>query len=182
MSDQSQIRAGIDGVNAAINAKLMEVQALKKSVNAMCQQVGDEPQYPDADDAVGGVGGTIRPDQFYGKGLSTAVRELLERRKSAASTEEIVRGLDQGGFDFAALGWKKAEHRPRILAISLVKNTATFRRLPNGMFGVESWYEERVKRKAKADDAVKDEKPTTDAGEATAEPKKKTGKKKAASA
>jgi hypothetical protein len=148
MSDQ--IRAGIEGMNAAIAAKLSEVEALKVSVNVMCRQIGDQPMYPDADNGATGVGAPIRADQFYGKGLQPAVREYLERIKRAAGTEEIVKALEQGGFDFNEQGWAKG-HRPRILAIALVKNTATFRRLPNGMFGLESWYEARVSRKAKDD-------------------------------
>jgi len=51
----------------------------------------------------------------------------MERIKRAASTEEIVKALEQGGFDFNEQGWAKG-HRPRILAIALVKSTAVFRR------------------------------------------------------
>lgn len=143
MSDQ--IRAGIDGMVAAIEQQLAQVQALKMSVNVMCRQIGEEPRYPDADNAAPGGGGVLRADQFYGKALATAVREYLERIKRAAGTEEIVKALEQGGYDFNEQGWKKG-HRPRILAIALVKNSVTFRRLPNGMFGMESWYEPRTKK------------------------------------
>lgn len=169
MSDQ--IRAGIDGMNTAIAAKLAEVEALKVSVNVMCRQIGEEPMYPDADVAGPGVGGALRADLFYGKGLQTAVREYLERAKRAAGTEEIVKALEQGGYDFDEQGWAKG-HRPRILAIALVKNTATFRRLPNGMFGLESWYEPRT-RKAKGDSAEASRKPQTKTAR-----KKRTKKRK----
>ena len=140
-----EIRAGINGMNAAIAAKLAEVRALKQSVNVMLRQIGEEPEYPDVEGVGGDLSGPVRADQFYGKGLQTAVREYLERGKRAAGTEEIVKALELGGFDVEEQGWAKG-HRPRILAIALVKNTATFRRLPNGMFGLETWYEPRTRK------------------------------------
>jgi hypothetical protein len=63
----------------------------------------------------------------------------LERRKQACSPEEILRGLEQGGFDFRALGWKD-DDRLRSLSISLAKNNQKFHKLPNGMFGLVTWY------------------------------------------
>jgi hypothetical protein len=143
MSDQ--IRAGIEGMTLAIAAKLAEIEALKVSVNVMCRQVGEEPMYPDADSGTSVSGAPIRADQFYGKGLQTAVREYLDRIKRAAGTDEIIKVLERGGFDFNEQGWAKG-HRPRILAIALVKSSAMFRRLPNGMFGLESWYEPRARK------------------------------------
>ena len=47
----------------------------------------------------------------------------LERRRQAVPAEEIMRGLEQGSFDFDAQGWAK-EDRLRLLALSLSKNTA----------------------------------------------------------
>jgi hypothetical protein len=65
--------------------------------------------------------------------------------------DEILKGLEEGGFDFEPLGWKEKD-RLRSLSISLAKNTAIFHRLPNnGAFGLLAWYPEVAKRKAEAE-------------------------------
>jgi len=100
----------------------------------------------------------------------------MERIKRAASTEEIVKALEQGGFDFNEQGWAKG-HRPRILAIALVKSTAVFRRLPNGMFGLEGWYEPRAKKGRNGDSEPDSEKKLSGKAKAT---RKKRSKKSSA--
>ncbi len=83
------------------------------------------------------------------KPLATAAQEYLERRKQACPAEDIMRGLEQGGFDFDVLGWKDEKHRLRNVAISLAKNTQKFHKLPNNTFGLIAWYDPAVIKRAK---------------------------------
>lgn len=137
-------------MQSKLQEKLDEAAALKMAINTLCGVIGVPPMYSDveAEKTGGGLAGPLRPDIYYGKQLATAVKEYLEYVKQAARPEDIVSALEQGGFDFAAVDWAPA-NRQRNLSISLSKNTAAFRRLPNGMFGLNSWYEPIVKRKVK---------------------------------
>lgn len=146
MSDA--LRQAVDEIEAKIKVHLAEVADLKRAANALCRIIGTEPLYPDADQEQAAASGPSRPDIYYGKPLTTAAREFLEFRKRACAPEEILKGMEQGGFDFDGLGWK-GEHRLRSLSVSLSKNTAVFRRLPNGMFGLNAWYTDTPKRKGK---------------------------------
>lgn len=71
----------------------------------------------------------------------------LERDKQAHPAEDILRALEQGGFDFRALDWGEND-RGRILAISLAKNNVTFHKLPNNTFGLRSWYDDTILKRA----------------------------------
>jgi hypothetical protein len=75
--------------------------------------------------------------------LATSVEEFLENRKKttgdqACAPSEILAALEAGGFDFKAQGWKD-DDRLRSLAVTLGKNPK-FHRLPNGTYGLLSWY------------------------------------------
>src|SRR6267143_869340 len=75
--------------------------------------------------------------------LEGAIEALLENRKKATGDQacapsEILTGLEAGGFDFRAQGWKDND-RLRSLSITLGKNPK-FHRLPNGTYGLISWY------------------------------------------
>lgn len=59
--------------------------------------------------------------------------------------EEILKGLEAGGFDFRAVGWKDND-RLRSLAIGLSKNPK-FHKLPSGPYGLTSWYDEAILKK-----------------------------------
>lgn len=148
MSDH--IRLAIEEIQGQISERQKEISGLKQAVNSLCAVLKVDPLYPDIDQEIAGVVSPTRADAYYGKPLSTAAREYLEFRKQACAPEDILSGLVQGGFDFDAIGWK-GEHRLRSLAASLSKNTAIFRRLPNGMFGLRAWYQDApaVKRKGK---------------------------------
>jgi hypothetical protein len=48
-------------------------------------------------------------------------------------------------------GWKEKD-RLRLLASSLAKNTAKFHRLPNGSYGLLSWYDRAMLKRAGKED------------------------------
>jgi hypothetical protein len=139
------MEAAISELQEHLNLQLQEAAETKKMINALRKRNGQEPLY--ADVAVENVG-PLRPDQFYGKPLAAAAGEYLERRKQACPAEEIMRGLEQGGFDFDGTGWKEKD-RLRMLAVSLAKNNAKFHKLPNNTFGLLSWYDAAVIKRAK---------------------------------
>ncbi len=157
MSDS--LRQAIEEIQGQINERLKEVAGMKQAVNSLCGILKIDPIYSDTEQEQTAVS-PARADAYYGKPLSTAAREYLEFRKQACAPEDILRGLEQGGFDFDALEWK-GEHRLRSLSASLAKNTAVFRRLPNGMFGLKAWYQDappiRRRGKGKTDEGQADE-------------------------
>jgi|SRR5579862_7516284 len=139
-----KLSGAIEVLLEELNQQMAQIAETKKMINSLRQRMGEDPMFADVT-AEQAAGGAVRPDQYYGKALATAAQEYLERRKQACSADDILKGLEQGGFDFEALGWK--ENRMRSLAMSLAKNTRAFHRLPNGSFGLISWYDEKLIRR-----------------------------------
>ena len=79
-----------------------------------------------------------------------------------------MRGLESGGFDFDALGWKE-KTRARNVAISLAKNTQKFHKLPNGTFGLLGWYDQATIRKAREDRPRQSEEESSEVGSSSEE-------------
>jgi hypothetical protein len=140
----SNLNAAVEELQSRLQAQLAEVAETKKAINTLRKVMGVEPLYAEAMEQA--ATSIIRPDQFYGKPLATAAQEYLERRKQASTADEILKALEQGGYDFAALGWKEKD-RLRSLAISLAKNTKTFHKLPNNTFGLLAWYDQAIVRR-----------------------------------
>jgi hypothetical protein len=154
----------IDEIVAEIGKLEAEIRDKKKTVNTLCGVAGrDEMFMLDAPEA--SVPTRIRPDQFYGQPLATAVRTILEMRKAqnlgAATVKEIFETLTAGGYTFNT---KSDDVAHASLRNSLAKNTVTFHKLPNGRFGMLSWYPNAKAAKpasngasAAADEAAADE-------------------------
>jgi hypothetical protein len=81
----------------------------------------------------------IRKDLFLGLRLSTAVQECLKLRSEAIHAGEILNLLKEGGFAMDSLGSSEDMQLAK-LTKTLRKNTKTFRRIPNGAFGLVAWY------------------------------------------
>jgi hypothetical protein len=147
-----KLSAAVDVLLAKLEEQTRSVVETKKMINSLRQIMGEEPlfQGEELQASVADLSPS-RPDLYYGKPLAAACRDYLERRKRACMADEILKGLEEGGFDFEPLGWKEKD-RLRSLSISLAKNTAIFHRLPNnGAFGLLAWYPEVAKRKAEAE-------------------------------
>src|SRR5207249_7831758 len=114
----------LSDIQHKIQGHLDEIIKLKSTANNLAELSGESPIYADLDQKTMATGPN-RSDAYYGKKLATATREYLEFRRQAVPVEEILKGLEQGGFDFDALNWSKAV-RLRALAISISKNTAVF--------------------------------------------------------
>jgi len=140
-----ELNAAIEQLERKLEGELRTANETKKAINLLLKMVGRAPKFADSDMESANL--VLRPDQFYGKPLATAVTEFLESKKQAVQPEEIMRGLEAGGFDFDVAGWKEGD-RLRSLAISLAKNTVKFIRLKNGSFGLKSWYDADFLKKA----------------------------------
>ncbi len=147
MGKNEKLSAAIEVLQEELEKLVHEVADRKRMINSLRASMGEPPLFSDvAVEHIGAAAG--RPDEFYGQPLSTCVRLYLERRKQACAASEVLAGLQQGGFDFDAAGWKEKD-RLRILAVTLAKNTKTFHRLPNGTFGLVSWYDAKTIAAAK---------------------------------
>lgn len=134
-----------------IDALSARIAKLKGFVNQACELAGLPPHYadtgPDSDAlALTAVGRAAkwRPDEFFNKPFTGAVRRILEARKEAtgrnepARVEEIHEALLSGGYSFESTNADAQKHSIRT---SLGKNTLTFVRLPNSdLFGLTDWY------------------------------------------
>ncbi len=134
------------------------VTALLSALNLLRAEAGLPPRPPTSGGGGPEGGGTatvaeIRPDTFYGKKLQTAVREYLEMRKAAAgrtdpaTPKEMYEAITAGGYKFDA---KTADIAMVGLRALLRKRTAFFHKLPNGTYGLTSWYPDAKKPKAEA--------------------------------
>ncbi|MGB6483276.1 MAG: hypothetical protein WBE86_07290 [Candidatus Acidiferrales bacterium] len=142
MDKHEKIAGAIEVLQDQLNGLVQQVADQKRMINSLRASIGETPLYNDVvvENVAAGGG---RPDEFYGQPLSTCVRVYLERRKQACTALDILAGLQNGGFDFDAAGWKEKD-RLRILAVTLAKNTKAFHRLPNGTFGLVSWYDAKT--------------------------------------
>jgi hypothetical protein len=145
---QERLAPAVEELLEQLRVQQEDVADTKKAINLLCKRMGKDPMF--ADVAVEQTTfGPLRPDQYYGRPLSTVAQEFLERRKQACPAEEIMRGLIQGGYDFKALNWQEKDWL-RLFAISLAKNSKTFHKLPNGTFGLGTWYPEAAARREAA--------------------------------
>jgi hypothetical protein len=136
----------IEQLRRKLGEQMKAATETKQAINLLLKMSGQPVLFTDTD-SDNGTSSTIRSDQFYGKPLATAAQEYLESRKQSVQPEEILRGLEAGGYDFDVVGWKEND-RLRNLAISMAKNTIKFHRLKNGSFGLKSWYDADFLKKA----------------------------------
>ncbi|QDU31675.1 hypothetical protein ETAA8_68350 [Anatilimnocola aggregata] len=123
---------------AELEADLIEK---KRMVNSLRSLIKQEPIYTDEQLVTTKASGTLQPDAYYGQPLASAVRMVLERRKAngagPTTANEIYDSLLEGGYKFNT---SNDEHAKRGLYAALSKNTATFHKLPNGLYGLLEWY------------------------------------------
>jgi len=159
-----KLGSAVEVLLGQLQEQMQEIVETKKMINSLRRRMGEDPMFNDITvEQVGSA--TIRSDQFYGKSILTAAKEYLESRRRACPAEEIIRGLQEGGFDFRMLNWKDND-RLRSFTMTLAKNSKMFHRLPNGQFGLPSWYpdvmnkrsQERTQEKAETTDLVDEEK------------------------
>ena len=146
-----ELGPAVTALQRKLEEQLQAVADTKRTINMLMKMSGQDPMYPDSDAERSGA---VRPDQFYGKGLTKSAAEYLAMRQQACQADEIYRGLKAGGFDFELQGWRGDDRdMVRNLAMSLSKNTGAatgkFHRLKNGSFGLRAWYDEDFLEKVK---------------------------------
>jgi hypothetical protein len=158
----------ISELTTQVTSKEAELRKMKESVNTLCAVDGRQPIYL-IESAEASVPTAIRSDQFYGQPLASAVRTILEmrnqRNRGAASINEIYDALNAGGFQFNT---KSDLVSKNSLRNSLAKNTIAFHKLPNGHFGLLSWYP-KVQKSA-SEEAEEEEAEETDTPETATTP------------
>ena len=148
----NNLEAAINDLTVKLQKQMDDVSETKRAINVLMRMVGKDPAWPDeAPELARSAALNIEPDEYYGRPLATCVQEYLEARKKATGKQaidvaDILKALEQGGFDFKAAGWRDSD-RLRSLSISLAKNNKVFHRLPNGMFGLLAWYPEATNKK-----------------------------------
>ena len=140
-------------MQAQIRKNEEEAARMKKLVNQICQFAGMPLPYADAElEVAAGAGLAVRRNSFFGRPLTTVVREYLEMRQragsGAAKLNEIMDALKEGGYDLSTVSAKGDGEQRRGVAISLAKNSTTFVRLPTGDYGLVDWYPNIKRRKA----------------------------------
>ncbi|MBS0471963.1 MAG: hypothetical protein JSR60_12875 [Proteobacteria bacterium] len=163
---REEMKPAIDALLVDLADQEKQVVETKLLINRLCTRSGMEAMFPDAAAAAStGTIGSIRPDSFYGKVLNTAAREYLEMRKAAnlgpATPREVYEALVKGGY---APDTKDETNAIISVRATLRKNSSVFHRLPNGTYGLLSWY---PNAKPQRDD---------DEDDAPARPKKKAHK------
>lgn len=151
--------AALQGDLSALDKKAREI---KSAINVLCKHAGMDELYPNLDAEVGpGSVRNIKADTFYGKTIGQAAREYLEMRKASslgpATPREIYEALIQGGFQFDT----KNENNALVsLRNTMRKSSRIFHRLPNGQYGLLTWYP-NAKPQRGGDDEGDDEEPET---------------------
>lgn len=157
------LEQAIGELAAEIAADEATLRKKKESVNTLCAVDGRAPMYQ-IEDTQAAVPTAIRSDQFYGQPLASAVRTILEMRRQqnqgAASVNEIHDALVAGGYQFNT---KSEDVSKNSLRNSLAKNTVTFHKLPNGRFGLLSWYPKAQKSSTGASEVEEEEQETKEA-------------------
>lgn len=165
MSDA--IKQAIAELQNQIQSWEQDISDTKKMCNKLAHRAGLPLLYGDAELQPRASATNMRKDQFYGKSLTTAMREYLQMRAAGnagpATVNEMFDALVQGGFDH---GSANDDNAKRVMRITLTKNSSIFHRLPDDKhFGLTDWYPNIRVKKSKAEEGGEE-----DGGE---EPKEK---------
>jgi len=149
MSDH--LHKTIEELRTKLQDQEKSVIETKKLINQLSAYAKLPIPFEDADLQPSGVAVTVKRNAYFGRPLTTCVREFLTMRKSAglgpANIDEIFVALRDGGYDLETVSAKNESEQKRGVAISLAKNTLAFVKLPTGDWGLLEWYPNIKKRK-----------------------------------
>lgn len=161
MSDN--IRRTILDLQSELQKQEEQVVATKRLINQLCVYAKDPPMFPDADLETKTGPVSVQRNSFFGRPLTTCVREYLEMRKrmnlGAAPLGAIFDALKEGGYDLETISAKGEAEQKRGVAISLGKNTGAFIRLPTDDWGLVEWYPNVREKRKKSNDNGSDKLP-----------------------
>jgi len=148
------IKNTIEDLQVELQKHEEEVVSTKRLINQLCAHAKMPSMYPDSELEVNTVAVNVQRNSFFGRPLTTCVRDYLEMRKraklGAASLNDIFDALKAGGYDLQTVSAKGELDQKRGVAISLGKNSVTFIRLPTDDWGLLEWYPNVRERKKKA--------------------------------
>jgi hypothetical protein len=134
-----------------------KIRERRTAINTICEDAGMPPRYADVTvgSSISGVVISsarvtkIQDDTFYGKKQTPAMREYLELRKSQglgpAAPREIYEALKTGGYQFDTKDETVALVSLRAL---LRTQPLVFHKLPQGTYGLTSWYPDAKRQSA----------------------------------
>lgn len=164
------IERAIEELEKKLEETFKQASGIKKAINQLLI-LSDQPvRYPDTDAEIITGKIIISPDQFFGKGLATAVKDYLKMKRRAAPLEEIYKALKEGGYEFSG----DEKFRIRGLAISLRKNIQSFVYIKgSNSYGLVEFYREipKEKKKRRRKEKVKEEESETQKNEKEEEKK-----------
>ena len=171
MSDH--IRKTLEDLMIKVEEQQKAVIETKKLINQLSAYAKQPIPFQDAELQPSGVAVTVKRNAYFGRPLTTCVREFLTMRKSAglgpANIDEIFAALRDGGYDLETVSAKSESEQKRGVAISVAKNTLAFVKLPTGDWGLLEWYPNIKKRKT-ADNGTKGNGGEAEPAAAEAEP------------
>ncbi len=143
----TRLTEAINAMQEVIDKLLAEVGEKKKLANALARTAGLEPVYNEIEEVASGSSRIVRADQFANyTAPSPAVRKFLELRGEqlgATTVEVIYEALKAGGYNFEHAPPSEAKNN---LKVSLGKDSEVLR-LPNGCYGLLSWYPAQKREK-----------------------------------
>ena len=119
----NHLRKALEGLRLELEKLQAQEKEIMKNMNSIASMLGEKTPFENIAPTQGGS--TIRPDQFFGKGLAPAVKAYLLTRGRAVPAHEILEGLKAGGFSIPQ-DWKSEKYWLRNLTISLTKNRNDF--------------------------------------------------------
>jgi len=139
----------LEEIQRAVSALEEQLNEKKRMANYLSGMAGGRDIYL-IEDAASASAMPSNGDEYYGMAAMTAIRKVLEARKSAnlgpATPVEIYDTLIAGGYQFETANENNAKNS---LRVTLAKRTTTFHKLPNGKYGLVKWYE-KIKGAKKA--------------------------------
>lgn len=154
-----ELEKAVDSLYSEMENLNKRISEIKKNINSLSALMGKDQPFNDSELSSINNSTNIRADQFFGKGLATAVKEYLKKRGQAVPAKEIYEALKSGGFEFT--GSKAENIQIRNLTISLSKNANDFVYIKsNNSYGLWEFYpgKKREKEKGKLADKLIDEK------------------------
>ncbi|MDB5610934.1 MAG: hypothetical protein JWP25_7834 [Bradyrhizobium sp.] len=127
---------------------LASVAECERTINTLCKEAGYPPRYAETTTNNSMKVTQISDDTFYGQKQTPAMRMYLEMRKAQglgpATPRDIYQALEQGGYVFEAKNSEIAMVGMRAL---LRTQPNVFHRLPQGTWGLTTWYPDAKKPK-----------------------------------
>jgi hypothetical protein len=143
----SPLDPAIDALERRREEALATAGEMERSINTLCKEAGYPPRYTDSASTNSIRVTQISDDTFYGMKQTGAMRTYLEMRKTQglgpAGTREIYDALLQGGYQFEAKTPDIAMVGMRAL---LRTQPLVFHRLPQGTWGLSTWYPDAKKK------------------------------------